>query len=48
MSGALIQLVANETFKEPNEVIGLEIGVLIFASAVAVWLWAQRYFHVRS
>jgi len=38
MSGALIQLMASETFKEPNEVIGLEIGVFVFASAVALWL----------
>jgi hypothetical protein len=48
MSGALIQLLSNETFKERNEVIGLEFGVLIFASAIVAWLWfAHRYFHTR-
>lgn len=37
--GALIQLMAGETFQEhQNELIGLEFGVFIFAAAVAVWL----------
>lgn len=38
MSGALIQLMANETFKERNEIVGLEAGVFIFAAAVVLWL----------
>ena len=39
MSGALIQLAASETFKENrNELFGLELGIFIFASAVAIWL----------
>jgi len=47
--GALIQLMASETFKEPNEVIGLELGVFVFASIVAVWLWfAHRTFQMRT
>jgi hypothetical protein len=49
MSGALIQLVANETFKERNELVGLELGVFVFASAVAVWLWfTHRTFQMRT
>jgi len=36
--GALIQLMASETFKERNDIIGLEAGVFIFAAAVALWL----------
>jgi len=43
MSGALIQLMASETFKEQNnEVVGLEIGVFVFASAVVLWLVFAR------
>ena len=39
MSGALIQLMASETFEDKhNELVGLEIGVFVFASAVALWL----------
>lgn len=39
MSGALIQLMASETFKEKgNGLFGLELGVFVIASAVALWL----------
>ena len=50
MSGALIQLMASETFEDKRtELVGLELGVFVFASAVAVWLWfAHRNSHVRS
>lgn len=37
--GALIQLMAGETFTEKrNELLGIELGIFIFASAVALWL----------
>jgi|LauGreDrversion4_2_1035121.scaffolds.fasta_scaffold138721_3 hypothetical protein len=38
MSGALIQLLSNETFQERNEVIGLELGIVVFSVAVLAWL----------
>jgi hypothetical protein len=41
--GALIQLMASETFQEKsNELLGLELGIFIFASAVALWLAFTR------
>jgi hypothetical protein len=43
MSGALIQLMASETFEDKrNELLGLELGVFVFASAVALWLMFSR------
>lgn len=40
--GALIQLMASETFKERNELIGLDLGILIFSASTLTWLLFLR------
>lgn len=41
--GALIQLMANETFQEKrNELIGLDLGILIFSASILTWLLFLR------